>query len=54
MDIKLQHYEALVVFKNRKSVDQNKTNKILGKIWKVLFWKEKIIFSVLFNIKASF
>jgi uncharacterized protein YrrD len=40
MDIKLQHYEALVVFKNQKSVDQ-KENEILGKIQNVLFGKKK-------------
>jgi hypothetical protein len=36
MDIILQHYEALVVFKNPKSAEQ-KENKILGKIYKLLF-----------------
>jgi hypothetical protein len=37
MNIKLQHYEVLVVFKNQKSEVETKINKILGKIYKLLF-----------------
>jgi hypothetical protein len=53
MDITLQHYAALVVFKNQKSEDQNKQNKIVGKIKTLLFWKKKF-FPVFCSSKKTY